>query len=453
MSHARPSALVREVQAELQTAALSNPSARFADVMDWAQEPESLRSALNLVRSRRGADTAGPDGIKPTSITHDDKFVLELQVRMVSGHYNRGGTRAASIAKPTGGTRTIYIQNAVDRVADTAVGLFMRPITDADLPDCLYGYREGRGTLQALIAFGYLLSRSRPDSILLKLDLSGCFGSLKWAKLRHSLRRRFNDDHLFPFVRGLLAQSGGVPQGSPLSPTLADCHLQPLAKELEAHGQAVMNGDDIVAICANYNEAKLLHARLTHVASTLGVSFAVQKTKIARAIEGTTFLGYHFALVDGQLRVQAAPTALQKLEVRLTRLANKLRHAKARDLIEGVNTTLRGWGEYFRFDARALAASYHIAHGVVLAWLEKRFPWRIIRRYYVGGGSLRDGDAVLLDPIGLFQDFPVANLASGRSGPASLPIEATSNHRLDATHISRPGTATPSCSPGVQLLY
>lgn len=392
---------------------LSQASVRLAGVVHEAAALSVLEGARQMVVSHRGGSTAGPDGIDPGSLNSD--VLAELGARLRAGEHRHGEPRHIDVPKPSGGHRRIAVQNAVDRVADTAVALTMRPVIDADLPACSFGFRRGFGTHQALAAAGRLISDCHPGEVLLRTDIAECFPSITWAKLLLSLERRFNDPLLFAFVEDLLA-GGGVPQGSPLAPTLVDCHLTPLLQDLASHGRGIMFGDDLLAVCAGADEAAALMNRLARTARALGLEFATAKTRVVPVEQGVSFLGYDLALKDDELVAKASPGAAQALEARLVTLSKRARGTNARKFIHRVNEVLRGWGEYYRYDHDALTEGFNVAHGVVLAWLYERFPRRVVHRHYLQRGSVVHEDEVLLDPAGLHQDFPVAD-SSGRSAP------------------------------------
>lgn len=68
MSHLRPPAPLRALQRELSIAAAGSADLRFDDLLSRAAEPEILQGALRVVTARKGGNTAGPDGLKPSAI-------------------------------------------------------------------------------------------------------------------------------------------------------------------------------------------------------------------------------------------------------------------------------------------------------------------------------------------------------------------------------------------------
>jgi len=402
-----------EYQRLLSKQAESQPFWRLDGMLHQAADQSVLEVAHKLVVSRRGGDTPGPDGVDPSTLNAN--VLAELGARLRAGEHCHAEPRYVDVPKHNGGHRRIAVQDAVDRVADTAVALTTRPVINADLPACSFGFRQGFGTHQALAAAGQLIADCQPGDVLLRLDVADCFPSITWAKLLPALERRFIDPLLFRFVQDLLAGKG-VPQGSPLAPCLVDCHLTPLLQDLASYGRGLMFGDDILVACKDADEAAAFMNRLACTAHELGLGFAVAKTLFVPVAQGASFLGYHLALREGALVAKASAGAVQALERRLTCLMNRARGTNAGKFIRRVNEVLRGWGEFYRYDRDVLKDGFNVAHGVVLAWLYDRFARRVVHRHYLRHGSVGSEDEVLLDPAGLYLDFPVA-AGNGRSAP------------------------------------
>ena len=146
------------------------------------------------------------------------------------------------IPKANGKLRPLGISSVRDRVCMTAAMLVLEPIFEADLPPENYAYRAGRNAQQAVVEVEELLFRGHPEVV--DADLADYFGSIPHADLLKSVARRIVDRRVLHLIKMWLEcpveetdergrktrtteardNRRGIPQGSPLSPLLAN-HL------------------------------------------------------------------------------------------------------------------------------------------------------------------------------------------------------------------------------------
>jgi retron-type reverse transcriptase len=152
--------------------------------------------------------------------------------------------------------------------------LVLEPIFEADLPSEQYAYRPGRNAQQAVIDVEETLFRGHPEVV--DADLADYFGSIPHAELMLSLARRIVDRRVLHLIKIWLEcsveetddrgcktrtteakDSGrGIPQGSPISPLLANLYMRrfvlgwkKLGLEQSLGTRIVTYADDLVILC------------------------------------------------------------------------------------------------------------------------------------------------------------------------------------------------------------
>jgi len=147
------------------------------------------------------------------------------------------------IPKANGKLRPLGISTLRDRVCMTATLLVLEPIFEADLPPEIYAYRAGRNAQQAAVEVEELLFRGHPEVV--DADLADYFGSIPHTDLLKSVARRIVDRRVLHLIKMWLEcaveeidnrgrkrrtteardTGRGIPQGSPLSPLLANVYM------------------------------------------------------------------------------------------------------------------------------------------------------------------------------------------------------------------------------------
>ncbi len=156
-------------------------------------------------------------------------------------------------------------------------------------------------------------------------------------------------------------QRRGIPQGSPLSPLLANLYMRrfvlgwkKLGLEHSLGSRIVTYADDLVILCRKGKAEEALH-RLREIMGKLKLTVNEEKTRVCKVPEGEfDFLGYTFGRMysarTGQARLAQRPS---KKSIR--RVVEKIHALTARAgtwqettvLVGKLNRTLRGWANYF----------------------------------------------------------------------------------------------------------
>ena len=243
MSLATPES-VQRLQAALHAKAKGEPEYRFYALYDKVYRRDVLAHAYARCRAKGGA--AGVDGqtFAAIELYGRERWLGELAEALRRKTYRPEAVRRVWIPKPDGTKRPLGIPTIRDRVAQTAAVLVLAPIFEADLAAEQYAYRPGRGALDAVQHVHRLLMSGHTEVV--DADLSGYFDSIPHAELLKSVARRVVDGAMMRLVKMWLVMAveeeddrgrkqrttrakdtgRGTPQGSPISPWLANLYIR-----------------------------------------------------------------------------------------------------------------------------------------------------------------------------------------------------------------------------------
>jgi RNA-directed DNA polymerase len=352
---------------------------RVSALYDKISREDILAHAYAQCRSNKGAPGGDGQDFADVEAYGVERWLGELALALRQETYRPDPIRRVFIPKANGKLRPLGISTLRDRVCMTAAMLVLDPIFEADLPPELYAYRSGRNAQQAVIEVEELLFRGHPDVV--DADLADYFGSIPHAELMRSVARRIVDRRVLHLIRGWLDcpveetdtrgrttrtteardQRRGIPQGSPLSPLLANLYMRrfvlgwkKLGLEHSLGSRIVTYADDLVILCRKGKAEEAL-LRLREIMGQLKLTVNEEKTRICKVPDGEfDFLGYTFGRMysarTGQARLAQRPSkksirrAVEKIHA-LTARAGTWQETTV--LVGKVNRTLRGWANYF----------------------------------------------------------------------------------------------------------
>jgi RNA-directed DNA polymerase len=272
--------------------------------------------AYQRVKANQGA--AGVDGCTIEQYEQDLKNNLfKLWNRLSSGSYFPPPVKAVAIPKSGGGSRILGVPTVDDRIAQTVAAMYLeRGVEPLFHPDS-YGYRPRRSALDAVAV---CRERCWRNDWVIDLDIRAFFDSVDHSLMLKAVVRHTDQRWILLYVKRwlqaplrqpdgtLVVRDRGTPQGSAISPVLANLYLHYafdtwLAREFPAV-TFERYCDDAVIHCGSEEQARLVRDALAQRLAQVGLELHPDKTRIVyckdadrrddHEVTSFTFLGYTF---------------------------------------------------------------------------------------------------------------------------------------------------------------
>jgi RNA-directed DNA polymerase len=281
-----------------------------------------------------------------------------LRKELLEGSYQPQPVRRVWIPKMgSKELRPLGVPAVRDRIVQSAIRNVIEPIFERIFAEHSYGFRPGRGCKEALGRVNELLSQGK--TWVVDVDLKSYFDTIPQERLLARIREQVADGRLLQLLekylkagvldglKGWQPTESGTPQGSVISPIMANLYLNPLDHLMAGQGYEMTRyADDFVVQCRTQAEAEAALELIRQWSRENGLTVHPIKTRIVDATHkgGFDFLGYHFE------RGMKWPRE-KSMEKFRDSIRNKTRRTQGRsmtEIIAELNPTMRGWYEYFQ---------------------------------------------------------------------------------------------------------
>ena len=335
--------------------------------------------AYQRVKANKGA--AGVDGQSVEQFEQDLRNNLyRLWNRMSSGSYFPPPVKAVEIPKASGGVRILGIPTVADRIAQTVVAMYLERLVEPIFHPDSYGYRPRRSALDAVAK---CRERCWRNDWVIDLDVRAFFDSVDHSRMLKAVARHTGARWVLLYVARwlkapmrqadgtLAARDRGTPQGSAVSPVLANLYLHYafdmwLAREYP--GVAFERYcDDAVIHCTSREQAVMVRDALAGRLAEVGLELHPDKTRVVyckdadrrgdHEVTSFTFLGYTFRprlaknrwgkhFVSFLPAVSKDAVKAMSREIRSWHIARRSDKSLT-DLAQMFNSIVQGWINYY----------------------------------------------------------------------------------------------------------
>jgi RNA-directed DNA polymerase len=370
--------------------------------------------AFVRVKSNKGAAGVDDQSIAEFEANRD-RNLYKIWNRLSSGSYFPPPVKAVEIPKAGGkGVRVLGIPTVADRIAQTVVRMYLEPKVEPIFHRDSYGYRPGKSALDAV---GTCRQRCWRADWVIDLDIRAFFDTVPWDLVLKAVAHHTDRAWILLYVERwlkaplqqpdgtLVARDRGTPQGSAISPLLANLFMH---YAFDAWMVRQFPGitferycDDAVVHCGSEKQARYVRDAIAARLAQVGLELHPDKTRIVYCKDADrrgsyeltkfTFLGYEFRprlaknkhgknFVSFLPAVSTEAMKAMGREIRSWHMA-KRSDKSLNDLARMFNNVVQGWINYYgRFYKSRLLYFLRRLNNHLVRWVCRKYKQRLRNR-------------------------------------------------------------------------
>jgi RNA-directed DNA polymerase len=256
------------------------------------------------------------------------------------------------IPKPDGTKRGLAIPSVKDRIVHAALAMVLYSVFEDIFGEACFAYVPGKNAQGAVER---IWTKAREGKTwVVETDVAKFFDTMGRQRVVDKLAVRIADGSILRLVSavmrsGVLGETTGenevgIPQGSPLSPLLANIYLAEFDRKVGERWALTRYADDLVVQCATREEAEVAQGEMEAALAKEGLSMKPEKTRVAHLSMGIEFLGYYIT----DRRRSPSERSVQKFREKVRSLTLRHDTRPLNEVIARVMPVIRGWTNYFR---------------------------------------------------------------------------------------------------------
>jgi len=371
-------------------------------MMDKVLDKSNLAKAFDAVKRNKGAAGIDNRSIEETR-QHLKLHWQQIEDKLRSRQYRPSAVKGTYIPKGSGRERLLGIPTVQDRIIQQAIQQQLSLIFDPTFSEHSYGFRPYRKAHDAVKSAQQFVKTGK--KWVVDLDIEAFFDHVNHDILMNRIKKDVGDKNLLFLINRYLksgiiingqwqATVKGTPQGSPLSPLLANIYLDKLDKELEKRNLSFCRyaDDTNIYVKSERSAQRVFQSIANWTEKHLKLKVNMDKSGIGKPGE-RQFLGFR---ITSDMKLMIDPKRVERYKTKVRMLWDARQSLTSRDLIKQWRRYIVGWINYFKITETPFQLKQwsgwtrrHMRKCFWLRWHNQKGRYNALKKLGIKGRSLK----------------------------------------------------------------